>query len=118
MDMRIERFRFGTIVVDGTTYHRDIVIRADGTVKERKGGIWRFGPHRVKKQDIRELRDAKVAVVGLGTRSRVRLTDDATAYARQVGMDLLLLPSREAVDTFNRLLEEGKAAAALLHITC
>jgi len=118
MSKKIERLSFGTIVVDGKKYHRDVIICADGAVKQRKGGIWRFGSHSVKKEEIEELKDAEIVVIGLGTRSKAHLSDSARDYAQETNMQLLLLPSYEAVNRLNQLLEEGKTATALFHITC
>ena len=46
-----------------------------------------------------------MAVIGIGTNSRARL-------------ELHILPSPQAVTKFNGLLEQGKKAGALIHITC
>jgi hypothetical protein len=36
---KIDEFTFGSIVVEGKKYRRDVLIFADGTVKKRKGGL-------------------------------------------------------------------------------
>ncbi|MFC2000326.1 MTH938/NDUFAF3 family protein [Chloroflexota bacterium] len=118
MTKKVERFSFGTIVVDGKKCHHDIIICADGTVKRRKGGVWRFGSHSVKKEEIEELRGAEIAVIGMGTRSKVHLSDSARDYAQETNLQLLLLTPHEAVNRLNQLLEEGKRASSLFHITC
>ena len=118
MGSKIESFSFGTIVVDGKKYHRDIILCPDGIVKQRKGGIWRFGSHSFKKEEIEELKGAEIAVIGLGTSSKARLSEAARDYAQESSLELLLLPSHEAVSKLNQLIDEGKRAAALFHITC
>lgn len=35
---KIDELTFGSIVVEGKKYRRDVLIFADGTVKKRKGG--------------------------------------------------------------------------------
>ena len=116
--IKIESFSFGTIVIDGKKYHRDVIIYPDGMVKKRKGGIWMFGSHSFKKEEVEELKGAEVAVIGLGTNARAHLSDAAKSYAQECNLELLLLPSREAVSRLNQLIEQGKRAAAIFHITC
>lgn len=36
---KIDELTFGSIVVEGKKYRRDVLIFADGTVKKRKGGL-------------------------------------------------------------------------------
>lgn len=118
MSSKIHSFKFGTVVVDGRKYHRDIIISADGAVRERKGGIWRFGPHSINKEEIEALTGAEVAVIGLGTLSRAHLSGAAKDYVDDSKLELLLLSSHEATEKINELMGKGRRVAALLHITC
>ena len=117
---RIEGFKFGSIVIDGKKYSRDIFIFADGTVKQRKGGFWKFGSHVIKKAEIEELLKAspEVVVVGTGTSAKAKLASDAELSLKEAKIELITLPSREAVERLNRLAQEGKRVSALVHITC
>ena len=36
---KIDELTFGSIVVEGKRYHRDVLLFADGTVKRRKAGL-------------------------------------------------------------------------------
>jgi hypothetical protein len=42
---KIDELSFGSIIVEGRKYRRDILIFADGTVKRRKDGFLMFGTH-------------------------------------------------------------------------
>jgi hypothetical protein len=110
--------RFAPIVIDGKKYRRDVIIYPDGMVEKRKGGIWMFGSHSFKKEEVEELKGAEVAVIGLGTSARAHLSGAAKDYAQESNLELLLLPSYEAVSKLNQLIEQGKRAAAIFHITC
>ncbi|MEQ4489590.1 MAG: hypothetical protein AAC990_04390 [Dehalococcoides mccartyi] len=52
---RIETFEFGSIVINGKKYNRDILILPDGTIEKRKA-CTRFGigSHLIKKNEISE----------------------------------------------------------------
>jgi len=118
---KVNSFSFGSITVDGKKYRRDLFLLPDGTVRQRKGGFWIFGSHGIKKGEIEELAraGAEVMVVGIGTNSRAKLSEEAKSYADEAKRELHVLPSAQAVAKFNELLGEGKKkVGALIHITC
>ena len=117
---KVDSFSFGRIVIDGKKYGRDVLVFPDGTVSQREGGFWKFGSHAIKREEIEELVKAspEVVVVGIGTRACASLASDAELCAKEAGVEVMGLPSREAVERLNRLVEEGKRASALIHITC
>lgn len=117
---KVDSISFGSIVVDGKKYRRDVFLLLDGSVKQRKGGFWIFGSHNIKKQEIEELSraGAEVCVIGIGTNSQAKVSKEAKSFAEQAKLELHILPSRQATAKFNQLLETGKKAAALIHITC
>jgi hypothetical protein len=114
--MKIDSFSFSSIVIDGKKYNHDILIYADGRIEQRKGGIWRFGSHNIKGEEIEKLLREKpeVVLVGTGTQGRAHLSKDV----KTKGAELMVSSSREAVGRFNELIDQGKKVAALIHITC
>ena len=117
---KIERFDFGSIVIEGKKYGHDVFMFPDGSVKQRKGGFLKFGSHVIKKAEIEELLKAspQVVVVGTGTSGKAKLASDAELTLKEAKIELLALPSREAVEKLNLLAQEGKRVSALMHITC
>ena len=117
---KIDRFSFGSIVIDGRSYDRDVFLHADGSVEKRKGGFWKFGSHSIKKTEIEKLLQSKpeVLVIGTGTQGKVGLTADADALIKQSKLEVLIVPSRDAMEKFNQITAQGKRVAALIHITC
>ena len=117
---KIESFSFGSIVVDGKKYRKDLIFLPDGTVKRRPGGFWMFGDHNIKKEEIEELQKAgaESAIVGIGTSSKAIVFDEAKSYSQEANLELSILPSQDAVEKWNQLLGQGKKVAALIHITC
>jgi hypothetical protein len=118
--VKVDNLKFGSIVVGGKEYQRDIFIFPDGSVKERKGGFGMFGDHAITKAEIEKLVEANpdTIVVGTGTSDAAGLVSEAKAYAQQSKAELLSLSSFEAIERFNKLVDEGKRVAALIHITC
>jgi hypothetical protein len=116
---KIDRLTFGSIVVDGKTYHRDLLILADGTVKKRKGGFLMFGSHEIKQQEFGEFSqgEPETIVIGTGTNGAAHVAPEVESWAERKNLDLLVQPSYDAVARLNELAERKKVAA-LIHITC
>ena len=117
---KIDKFGFGSAVIDGTKHIRDLILLPDGTVKRRTGGFWVVGSHCINKEEVEQLlaSGAEAVVIGVGVFSRARLSVDAANYAKSQSAELFVLPSRDAVRKWNQLADEGRKAAALIHITC
>ena len=117
---KVNRFDFGSIVIDGKQYSYDVVVLPDGTVKEREAGKAKFGGHTIGKAEIEELAKMKpeTLILGTGTDGMATLSEDGQAYAGKAKLNLVVLPSSQAIQKLNQLTGEGKRVAALIHITC
>jgi hypothetical protein len=118
--VKIDKFSFGLIVIGGKSYRHDVLLFPDGSVKERRGGFWKFGSHTIRKDEIEELVKAnpEVLIVGTGTNGRAKVDSQAEACAGEEGIRLLVAPSPQAIKSLNQLIDEGKRISAIIHITC
>ena len=116
----IDKFSFGCIVIDGKKYSRDVLIFADGTVRKRKGGLLMFGSHNIKKEEIEKLAMdiPQAIIIGTGTNNKASVATNTQNWAEERHLNLIIEPSHEAVVRLNKLTEQGKKVAALIHITC
>jgi len=117
---RIDVLTFGSIVVEGKKYRRDVLIFADGMVKKRKGGFLMYGSHKIKKQEVEELSQGQpeIIIVGTGTNGAAHIAPEVESWAKTKNLSLLIQPSYDAVAKLNELAEQKKKVAALIHITC
>ncbi len=116
----IDRTRFGSITIAGTTYDHDVVIRLDGRVEKRKKKLSKaiYGTsHTVSLDEARHIHEpgATRLIVGSGQHGLVRLSDEAAAYFRQQGCRVEALPTAEAAHVWN---EAEGAVIGLFHVTC
>ncbi|MGH3119040.1 MAG: MTH938/NDUFAF3 family protein [Gaiellales bacterium] len=116
--MRIDRFTFGSIRIDGVVYEHDVVI-AGGQVRKRKKKASRpfcdaFGhtPLSVK-EDIPW--DCRRLVVGTGAEGALPVMDEFKAEAGRRDVELVANPTREAI---RELQVEPESTNAILHVTC
>lgn len=112
---KIEAYRFGSIVVDGQTYERDLIILPDRVLS----GWWRREGHKLRARDLDAILEAQpeVLVVGQGAYGRLSVSGKAERALGEAGIELIVEPTKRAVETYNRLRKEQRAAAAL-HLTC
>ena len=120
MDTHIDSATFGTIVVNGRSYQRDIVISLDGKVSKRKKRLSKqvFGTSHVISQAEAEYiyeQGTPGLVIGAGHSGMVILSNEADDFFRTRNCRVILLPTPQAVDTWNSLQENY---IGLFHITC
>jgi len=117
---KIDELTFGSMIVEGKRYRRDVLIFTDDTVKKRKGGFLMFGSHKIKKQELEELSQGQpeIIVIGTGTNGAARVAPEAESWTKGQKLNLVVQPSYNAVTRLNELVEQKKKVAALIHITC
>jgi hypothetical protein len=115
--MRFEKFSFGSIRIDGTTYEHDVVIDR-GQVRKRK------------KKPSKQFRDefghtplsieekipwkCRRLVVGTGT-GALPVMEGVKREAGRRKIELIILPTKEAIE---KLTQEPDGTNAVLHVTC
>ena len=115
--MRFEKFSFGSIRIDGTTYNHEVVIDR-GEVRRRK------------KKPSKEFRDAfghtplslkeaipwkcRRLVIGTGT-GALPVMDEVKGEAKRRKVKLVILPTKEAIQ---ELKKDAATTNAILHVTC
>jgi hypothetical protein len=115
--MRFEKFSFGSIRIDGINHEHDVVIDR-GKVRKRK------------KKPSKQFRDAfghtplsveekipwkcRRLVVGTGT-GALPIMDDVKQEAERRKIELLILPTSEAIELLKKNPEDTNA---ILHVTC
>lgn len=112
----IESYSFGTITIAGRSYRNDVRI-IDGRVVPE---WWRREGHLCTLDDLQEVVAAApdILVLGTGASGRMRPQAGLEDELARRGIACEVLPTREAVDRFNHLHEQGESVAAALHLTC
>ncbi len=114
----VEEYRFGWIKIGGRPYTRDIVFTPAGILDD---AWWRREGHVLYWEDLEPyIREAapSVVIVGTGHDGMLKIDYTVVEALRELGVELLAAPTREAVDVYNRLAEEGARVLAALHLTC
>lgn len=114
--MKIESYKFGTIVIDDRVYNKDLIVGLSG-VKEN----WRRqAGHKLAVEDIRQVVEEQkpdVIIVGQGKFGMMKILPETREYLNNQGIQLVSKVTSQAVEIFNRMAEKEKVIAAL-HLTC
>jgi hypothetical protein len=118
--MEIEGTTFGSITVDGKTYEHDVIIRLSGEVVKRKKKLSKkyYGTSHVLSKDEAKFvfeKGCEQLILGSGQMGNVHLSPDAEAYFVKKGCKVLLQPTPEALDVFNK---SHAKKIGLFHVTC
>ncbi|MCD6513660.1 MAG: hypothetical protein J7L07_01935 [Candidatus Odinarchaeota archaeon] len=115
MPPKIEYYDFGRIVIDGKEYNHDVIIFPDKV----KADWWRKEGHRLYLIDIEDVLNYRpeVLIVGTGYHGILKVSDEVRNKLKELGIELMVLKTSEAVKKYNEIAEKTKVVAAL-HLTC
>lgn len=112
----IDSFAFGRIVIAGHEYRNDVIILPDGSVISP---WWREESHRLLASDLTAILTNKpeILIAGTGSSGMMIPDNELPNYLAERGMELVALPTDEAVTLYNDLAPT-RSVAACLHLTC
>ena len=112
----ITDFSFGRIVANGQTFNHDIKIIQGILVPE----WWRKRGHSVEIEDVQDALDTKpeILVIGKGQPGYMQTAEPLKQHLVEMNVRLIEAPTAQAIETFNRLLQEGKTVCGGFHVGC
>jgi hypothetical protein len=118
VNMRFKDFSFGSIRIEGVTYARDVVIDRGKIGKRKKKASKKFRDefgHTPLSVEEGIPWNCRRLVVGTGAYGRLPVMKDVKLEAERRKIELVLLPTAEAIETLRRASEDTNA---ILHVTC
>jgi hypothetical protein len=115
--MRFQKFSFGCIRIDGVTYEHDVVIDRGDVRKRRKKPSKKFRDglgHTPVSIEEKIPWKCRRLIIGTGT-GALPVMDDVKREARRRKVELLILPTTDAIEA---LKEHSDETNAILHVTC
>src|SRR5260370_42356319 len=115
--MRVEKFSFGSIRIDVTTYEHDVVIDGGEVGKRKKKPSKKFSDafgHTPLSVEEEIPWKCQRLVIGTGT-GALPIMDEVKREAARRKIELLVLPTRQAIAALKKSSDETNA---ILHVTC
>jgi len=69
-------------------------------------------------QEFQTLPQLEVLVVGTGYYGIVKISPEVETVLKSQGIELVAQPTKEACQTFNKLLKSNRRVAGAFHLTC
>jgi hypothetical protein len=112
---RIDSFRFGKIVVDGTVYTKDLILTPEG-VREN---WWRKEGHGLHPEDLDGVLDPlpDILIVGCGALGVLKVPEATREWIREQGIQIREARTGAACDLYNEIAGTARVVAGL-HLTC
>lgn len=112
--MHIDSYRFGTIVIDGTSYENDVILYRNGI----HANWFRREGHRLFLDDIQDYIDdhCTTLIVGTGAAGMLRVMPDVRDFCEKAHIELIAHPTAEAIRVFNNA--DGTHIVGAFHLTC
>jgi hypothetical protein len=116
--MKIERFSFGRIQIDGTEYDHDVIVDR-GSIRKRKKGPSKeyrdaFGHTPLSANEAIPW-DCRRLVIGTGAYGRLPVMDEVKREAKRRDVELLIMPTAQAIESLHG---DVRSCNAILHVTC
>jgi len=118
--MRVEYPGFGTVVIDGERFDRDMIIEA-GRSRPRKKGPSRARRGEFGHTPLTAAEDIPWSsgrlIIGTGYSGSLPIAAGVREEAVERGVELVTLPTADACELL-RSLDDDAEVAAILHVTC
>lgn len=116
MERLIENYSFGTIIVDGETYHHDVILCPD---KIEINWI-RQESHSLVPEDIAEIisYQPEILIVGTGAYGVLQVPSTTVAMLKRQHIRLIAEPTARACEIFNEYVSKGQKVVGAFHLTC
>jgi hypothetical protein len=116
--MRFDKFSFGSLEIDGSTYEHDVVIDR-GEIRKRKKKPSKqfrneFG-HTPLSAEEKIPWKCDQLVIGIGAYGKLPVMQEVRDKAERKKIKLLILPTSDAIEVLNRNPTDTNA---ILHVTC
>ena len=112
----IESYSFGRMVIDGTSYTKDVIIYPDSKILSP---WWRNQGHVLEAADLKKLIAAKpdIIICGTGAMGAMRIPGELTEFLGASNIEFTAQRTSKAIEIYNQLSGNSKVGGCF-HLTC
>lgn len=114
--MRIEKYSFGSITIEGKEYTKDVIIFPDKVFCP----WWRKEGHNLALEDLKEAIEVKpdLLIIGTGAYGAMSTPKETFQKLKEMNIETVSAKTDEAVRLYNENIKKDKKTIACLHLTC
>lgn len=114
--MQIEKYSFGSIVINGKKYNKDVIIFPDRVFSP----WWREEGHNLSIKDLEKVIEEKpsLVIIGTGANGVMRVPEETLEGLKQKDIEPIVTKTGEAVKIYNEKTKKDEEVIACLHLTC
>lgn len=114
--MHIEKYSFGSIMIDGAKYRKDVIIFPDRVLSP----WWREEGHSLSLKDLKEVLDfqPELLIIGTGAYGAMNIPKTTLKKLEEQNIKVISVKTGKAVKQYNEKIEENENTVAALHLTC
>lgn len=108
--MTIEHYSYGKIIIDGKTYHQDLIVYPD-----RIDPAWIVaGGNTLAVDDILDIlrEEPEILIIGTGFHGGLIVPDLVKTQVMRQGINLMATKTEQAVKFYNTIMQDQKTIAA------
>jgi len=114
--VKINSTEFGYVTIDDKTYNSDIFVYWNGKIESAE----RDTRHLLTLKQTKKILDEKLEtlLIGSGQDGYFEVSNKVMHVCQTKKIQLIVMPTPEAIEKFNELIEQGKKVIAFIHVTC
>lgn len=115
MNVIIDSYEFGRIVIRGKEFRSDVIVDEEGV----EADWWRKEGHALQVDDLDAIlrKHPRTLIVGTEHSGTLKVKPEVIRVLESSGIELIVKRTREACEEFNRRAG-SKGVVAVLHLTC
>jgi hypothetical protein len=113
---RIENYTFGTLVIEGKKYTKDLILYPNKVITN----WWREEGHSLCMKDLEVIKENKpdILIIGTGAYGRMKIPNEIRNKIKDLEIKVIVKKSAAAVKKYNKLVDQGEDVALAVHLTC
>ena len=114
--MKIDKYNFGSITINGKEYTKDVIIFPDRV----SAPWWREEGHNLSLKDLKEVINFNpdLIIIGTGAQGVMRVPQKTIEGLDKLGIRTITAKTGRAVNIYNKEMQNNENLVACFHLTC
>jgi hypothetical protein len=114
--MKIDKYNFGSIIINGKEYTKDVIIFPEYVFSP----WWREEGHSLSLSDLKEVIDLRpsLLIIGTGAHGIMKVPEKTIKELGEKDIKTIITRTGNAVKLYNEKIKTDENVVACIHLTC